>query len=556
MTILLRHILREAVAQAVCKVQERGLVPKVPLPEILIDRPAKEEHGDFATNVALQLAPIVRKPPLVIANGIVQALETTEFVSDTRVAPPGFINFHLDPHWVAHHVAHVLECGETYGDIELGNGQKVQVEYVSANPTGPLHVGHGRGGALGDAIANLLSTTGHDVTREYYINDAGSRMVAFYQSLYARYMQALGHSYPIPEEGYYGQYLVDLGRQLASEFGDKFARMPAEEAIEAVGRLGVERMIDSARRDLEEMNIRFDVWFSEEDLYRRSLLSKTLEMLRDRGLIQEREGALWFLSTKLGDDRDKVLIRSNGAPTYFASDIAYHFEKFALRGFQRVIDIWGADHLGHVPFIRAALRGLGLDPDNLTVVICQLVTLKRAGEVIRMSKRTGDIITLREVLDEVGPDACRYNFVSRSADAQMDFDLELAKQQSNENPVYYIQYAHARLSSVLRHAADRGIDWSSADLTFLSKPPDLPLAKLLLRFPEVVEDATLQLSPHRLAHFALDLAGQFHSYYNAHRIVDDSQPSLTKARLQLAEALRTVLAKTLKLLGMRAPETM
>ncbi len=556
MTVLLRAQLVETIAASLRNAQAGGFLPGGPLPQVFVDRPAREEHGDFATNIALQLAPTARRPPLQIANAVVQALKKPEFVSEVRVAPPGFINFVLEPRWVAEHVAYILQCGESYGELDLGRGQKVQVEFVSANPTGPLHVGHGRGGALGDAIANILEAVGFHVTREYYINDAGSRMLAFYQSLYARYLQALGHDCPLPEEGYFGQYLADLGRELALEFGDRFLKMDPEEAVQAIGRLGVARMVEAARRDLEAVNIRFDMWFSEEDLHQRSLVAKTLDLLRSKGLIEEREGAVWFQSTKLGDDRDKVLIRSNGAPTYFASDIAYHYDKFALRSFDRVIDVWGADHLGHVPFIKAALRALGIDPERLTVVICQLVTLKRGGEIIRMSKRTGDIITLREVIDEVGPDACRYNFVSRSADAQMEFDLELAKLQSNENPVYYIQYAHARLASVLRHADERGVDPTGADLSLLANPPDLPLAKLLLRFPEAVEDAAAQLSPHRLAHYALDLAGHFHSYYNANRIVDEAQPALTKARLQLAKAVKLVLGKTLKLLGMTAPEAM
>jgi arginyl-tRNA synthetase len=556
MTLLLRTLLKETISNSLRRAQEGGLLPQGPLPQVFVDRPSREEHGDYATNLALQLAPLARRPPLQVATAIVQTLERPEFVAEVRVAPPGFINFSLDPLWLAEHVGYILRCGEGYGNLDIGSGRKVQVEYVSANPTGPLHVGHGRGGALGDTIANVLQTAGYQVTREYYINDAGSRMIAFYQSLYSRYLQALGRDRPLPEEGYYGEYLVELGRELAEEFGERFANMPEDEAVTAIGRLGVARMVEAARRDLEAMNISFDVWFSEEDLYRRSLLTKTLEMLRNKGLVEERDGAVWFLSTRLGDDRDKVLIRSTGAPTYFASDIAYHYDKVAIRGFDQVIDVWGADHLGHVPFMKAAFRALGLDPDRLTVVICQLVTLKRGGEVVRMSKRTGDIITLREVVDEVGADACRYNFVSRSADAQMDFDLELAKLESNENPVYYIQYAHARLASVLRHAAQRGIEFTQADLSPLAKPPDLPLAKLLARFPEVVEDAALQLSPHKLAHYALELAGLFHSYYNAHRIVDEGQPALTRARLQLAQALKLVLGKTLDLLGMTAPESM
>ena len=452
----------------------------------------------------------------------------------------------------------ILAAGERYGNINLGKGKKIQVEYVSANPTGPLTMGSGRNAVLGDTLANVLSAAGYDVQREYYVNDAGTQMRLFNETLYARHAQALGRDEPIPEDGYRGQYMVEMGERAAREFGTRFLEMDREEAINALGKTGLGWILAWIREDLEALSIRHDRWFSERSLYESGLFERVLALLRERGVVAEWEGAVWFTSSELGEDKDNVIIRSDGEPGYFASDIAYHYDKFVVRGFDRVIDVWGADHQGHVPRMKAMMKALGLDPDRLTLILYQLVTLKRGGEVVRLSKRTGDIITLREVADEVGADAVRFFLLQRSADAQMDFDLELAKAESEENPVYYVQYAHARIASILRYAAERGVEPTGGDVSLLTHPAELALIRRMLLLPELVELAATTLSPHHLTYYAQDLASAFHSFYKQCRVVssDPADGKLNKARLELAMAARLVLARTLGLMGVSAPERM
>lgn len=541
------------VREAAQRAQDKGDLPGIALPDVSLEHPQNPAFGDYASSLPLKLARAARTSPMVIAQRIVDNLAPADYIAKVEVAAPGFINFTLSDQWVAQQVDTIVKAGPRYGNVDIGNGLKAQVEFGSANPTGPLTAATGRGGALGDALANILAAAGYQVEREYYVNDAGSRMEAFYQTIYARYAQQFGLPAEVPADGYHGAYMVDLAKEMVAEYGDRFLKVPEAEAAATLGRMALDRMVESARSDLKAMGIEYDVWFSEQSLFERNLVEQTLYSLQERGYIDRREGAIWFSSAALGEDKDNVLIRSNGIPTYFATDIAYHYDKLVLRGFDWVIDIWGADHQGHVPRMKAAVAALGIPPERLTLVIHQMITLRRGDEVVRMSKRTGDIVTLREVLEEVGADAARFFFLSRSAESHMDFDLELAKQQSAENPVYYVQYAHARIASILKYAGD--IDTGDADLTLLKTEPELALIKKMLWLPELVENAARKLEPHHLPYYAQDLAAIFHSFYNHCRVVSEDV-ALTKARLRLVQAAKITLANTLGLMGVTAPEQM
>ena len=476
-------------------------------------------------------------------------------VDKVWAAPPGFINFTLRGDWLSTEVKSILAAGESYGDLELGEGTNVQLEFVSVNPTGPLHVGHGRGAVLGSTLANVLTTAGYAVQREYYVNDVGTQITNFGRSLYARYLQCLGKEAAMPPDGYHGNYLIDLAKEIVQEQSDTFLSLPENEAVSQLGDVGVTKMLQTIKRDLELLDVVFDNWFSEQSLYQDRQYSKAMELLQGGGYVVEKANATWFESSSLGEDKDNVLIRGDGSPTYFASDVAYHYNKFLERKFNQVIDIWGADHQGHVPRMKAVLKALGCDPKQLKVIICQLVTLRRGEQIVKVSKRSGDIITLREVIEEVGPDPCRFIFLSRSADSQMDFDMELAKKQSADNPVYYVQYAHARIASILRLAEQREIDYNQGDVSLLTTEPELTLIRRLILLPEVVERVAVTLEPHHLPYYAQDVATVFHSFYKQCRVVSDDE-ALTKARLKLVEASQIVLAKVLRLMGMSAPEKM
>ncbi|CAI8030907.1 Arginine--tRNA ligase [Geodia barretti] len=432
------------------------------------------------------------------------------------------------------------------------------VEFVSVNPTGPVHVGHTRGAVLGSALANSLDAAGYSVTREYYVNDAGTQMEAFYRSVYARYREALGQEADFPANGYAGEYIGDLGREIAESEGSRFLEMDEAQAVKEIGDIGREKMVSLIRADLEEIGVTFDNWFSERSLYGNKEYEQAMDLLRDKNYLSERDNALWFNSTMLGDDKDNVVVRSSGEPTYFASDIAYHYNKFVKREFHQVIDIWGADHQGHVPRMKAAVEALGIEPDGLTVLISQMVTLKRGNEVVRASKRTGDFVTLRELAEEVGSDACRYFFLARSPSTQMEFDLELAKKESSENPVYYIQYAHARNFSILNLARSRNIDWSQGDVSLLTDPNELTLIRTMIRLPELVEQIARSLEPHHLPHYAMELATAFHWFYENCRVISANAEDndITLARLKLVESAQIVFRRTLEIMGMNAPERM
>jgi len=552
---MIKQKLIELLRGAASEAQRSGKLPSVTLPDIVIERPQNPEHGDYASSLPLKLARATGLSPLAIASDVVGLIVPSPEIDSITVAPPGFINFTLKSDWLASQVDSILVTGDSYSNIDVGQGSRVQLEFVSVNPTGPLHVGHGRGAILGSTLANILTDAGYKVEKEYYINDAGSQIDAFYRSLYARYQQCLGIDTEMPSNGYFGGYMVDLAKEIIAEEGSKFGSLPQEEAISQLGQIGLEKVIKQIRSDLELLGVSFDVWFSERSLFDEGQYERVMSILRQGGYIGEKEGATWFVSTALGEDKDNVVVRSDGSPTYFAADIAYHYNKFLERKFDKVINIWGADHQGHISRMKAVVGALGINPERLEVIISQMVSLRRGEELVRISKRSGDIITLRELVEEVGTDACRFFFLSRSADSQMDFDLELAKKESPDNPVYYVQYAHARIASILRLAQERGIDYGDGDVSLLTAEPELTLIRKMLLLPEMVEMAARTLESHHLTYYAQDLATVFHSFYKQCRVVSKNE-ALTKARLKLVEAAKIVLAKTLHLMGMTAPERM
>ena len=529
------------------------------LPEIAFEKPKREGQGDLSTNCAMQLSRVFGEKPRDLADAVVAKISSDPYLEKVEIAGPGFINFFLSARWMGEVLAEILEQGPRYGSSHIGGGKKVQVEFVSANPTGPLHVGHGRGAAVGDIIANILGFTGWHVQREYYINDAGLQMDILGRSTQARYFELTGtpEKAPFPEDGYKGTYIYDIAGAVREKEGDRFTALSPEESLPFFKTFAADSILDTIRKDLADFGVRFDVWFSEKSLYERDLVPSAMETLKDRGFAFEHEGALWFKSTDFTDEKDRVLIRSNGVPTYFASDITYHKEKFD-RGFDRVIDIWGADHHGYVPRMKAGVEALGRNPEDLDVLLIQFVNLLRNGQQIPMSTRSGQFVTLRDVLDEVGVDATRFFFVMRRNDSHLDFDLELAKQASSDNPVYYVQYAHARICSVLREAESRGISVPASgniDGGIFRSDEEKKLLSRLGDLPKEVEKASGELAPHVLVNYVSDLAGDFHSFYNAHRVLGEEEPVM-KARLLLVKAAGNVIASVLGLLGVTAPERM
>ena len=552
---MLKQELARCLQQAVLKAQQEGALASATLPEVLIEHPQNPEHGDFASGLPLKLARAMKMSPMAIAEKVSEHIVPPPQIDKIWIAAPGFINFTLREDWMSTEVESILAAGESYGSIELGQGKRVQLEFVSVNPTGPLHVGHGRGAVLGSTLANVLTVSGYAVEKEFYINDMGNQIDNFGHSLYARYRQCLDKEAAMPPDGYHGNYVIDLAKEIIQEQGDRFLLLPESEAASQLTKVGIARMLQRIKQDLELLNVVFDTWFSERSLYQGGQYNKAMELLQGGAYIAKKENATWFESSSLGEDKDNVLVRSDGSPTYFASDIAYHYNKFLERKFDWVIDIWGADHQGHVPRMKAVLKALGCDPEQLEVIIYQLVTLRRGEEIVKVSKRSGDIITLQEVIDEVGSDACRFLFLSRSADSQMDFDIELAKRQSADNPVYYVQYAHARIASILQFAKQREIDCSQGDVSLLTTEPELTLIRRLILLPEIVEQVAVTLEPHHLPYYAQDLATVFHSFYKQCRVVSKDE-ALTKARLKLVKATQIALAKVLRLMGMAAPEKM
>ena len=555
---LVKETIQNMVATAIEQARQEGILQLETTPNILVERPGNPAHGDFATSLPLRLARATRVNPLKLAEMLVQRIPGAAEVERVESAPPGFVNFYLRVPWVQQQVEAIREAGDGYGRVDVGRQRRVMVEFVSVNPTGPVHVGHARGAVLGSTLASTLEAAGYQVTREYYINDAGNQMEAFYRSVYARYLQALGKPAEMPANAYLGEYVGDLAREIVVAEGTRFLGMEEEQATRQIGDLAREKMVAVIRDDLQQIGVTFENWFSERSLFQSQEYDQVMDLLRSRNYLSERENALWFNSSQLGDDKDNVVVRSTGEPTYFASDIAYHYNKFVKRGYDQVIDIWGADHQGHVPRMKAAASALGIDPDALTILISQLVTLKRGSETFRASKRTGEFVTLRELVDEVGVDACRYFFLARAPSTQMEFDLELAKKESSENPVYYIQYAHARNAGILNLARERGIDWSQGDVNLLTDPNELNLIRAMIRLPELVEQMARSLEPHHLPHYAMELATAFHWFYENCRVVsaDPADNEITLARLKLVESAQIVLRRSLELMGMTAPERM
>ncbi len=553
---MIRDELKALVTQALEAAQAAGDLPEFVVPEVTLEHPARAEHGDFSANLPLRIQGLARMKAVEVAEALRRHVPAHPAVSDVRVAPPGFLNLYLAPEWAAAQAAVIAAAGESYATSDVGAGQKLQLEYVSANPTGPCHVGNGRGAAIGSTLARVLAASGYEVEQEYYVNDAGTQVAIFGRTLYARYQQLFGRDVSVPENGYPGEYVVDVARQLKDEFGDRFLRPEGEEPDADLGELGIQRMVAQIREDLALVGVEYDTWFSERSLQvEGGPYDRVLALLRERGYVVEREGAVWFASSQLGESKDNVLIRSDGVPTYFASDIAYHYDKFIERGFDRVINIWGADHQGHVSRVKAAVTAVGGDAEKLDVLLYQLVTLKRGGEVVPLSKRAGEIVTLREVVEEVGVDATRYFFLLTSANAAMDFDLELAKKQSDENPVYYVQYAHARIASILAKAAEEGVSSEGADPSLLTHEAEQTLLRKLLLLPEVVETVRDHLEPHHLTHYTQELAQAFHVFYTQCRVITEDE-ALTRARLLLLEATRVVLQRALGFMGVSAPERM
>jgi arginyl-tRNA synthetase len=551
--------LASLVSEALESAQTSGSLPAAGDVEIKIERPKMPEHGDFSTSLPLALARSMRMAPLQIAEAISAEIPEHHMVGSVTFAAPGFVNFTLSTKWLQLQVDVIREAGEKFGSVESGAGQSIQVEFVSVNPTGPLHVGHARGAVIGSSLANVLDAAGYDVQREYYVNDAGNQMRVFYDTLYSRYMQAAGHDVPLPEQSYPGEFLEELASDLLKDLGDGAVSKDKADAIADLAPESLKRTLANIKHTLELLGVSYDQWFYESQLLSSGRFDEVLKFLEDAELIVERDGAKWFAATKLGLEEDIVVIRSgDGGPTYFGTDIAYHHEKFMERKFDRVVNVWGADHHGHVARMHALLQAFGLNPDRLTIILNQIVNFSNEGESLKFSKRNNVMVTVDELIEEVGADATRFTFLSRAPESHMEFDLGLAKTQSSENPVYYVQYAHARMASILRTATERKITFESADLSLLVHKHELELIRKIIELPAVVERSAERLEPHHLPHFALELARSLQRFYESCRVVSSEEDELpiSQARLQLVEAAKVALSRTLSLMGMSSPDRM
>jgi len=527
------------------------------IPTIILEKPKEKAHGDYATNIAMQLARVAKKAPRQIAEQLVEQLDQKQAsITKVDIAGPGFINFFIDNSYLTGLIPVILTEADQYGRTNTGLGEKVQIEFVSANPTGDLHLGHARGASVGDTTANLLDAAGYQVEREFYINDAGNQINNLALSIEARYMQALGHDFPMPEDGYHGKDILDIAAELVEKYNADFVEKDPVERQAFFREYGLKFELAKLKQDLADFRVNFDNWFSETSLYKEDKIKPALHLLEQKGYTYEDGGATWFRTTDFGDDKDRVLIKNDGTYTYLTPDIAYHKNKLD-RGFKTLINFWGADHHGYIARMKAAIQALGYSKETLEVEIIQMVNLFENGEKVKMSKRTGKAVTLRELMEEVGIDAMRYFFVMRSSDAHLDFDMDLAKSESNENPVYYVQYAHARICTLLKQAEAKGFE---ADLNYLAdhllteKAEDL--LKQLGDFPQVIADAAKDRAPHRMTQYVFDLASMLHSFYNAEKVLDPDEPEKTKARLALMQAVKITIANALKLIGVNAPDQM
>ncbi len=532
------------------------------IPDVEIEIPRDEKMGDFATAAAMKLTKTLKKPPRDIANEIVSKLneQSSELFESIDIAGPGFINFRFHKAFFCNQLKALLEGDESLLRSNIGKGQKIQVEFVSANPTGPLHIGHGRGAAVGNALCNILEAAGYEVEREFYINDAGLQIKLLGQSVYARYQQLLGNEVAFPEDGYKGEYIESIAGLINEKYGNTYLNQTFDECGDPIMEFAYNMMLENIRNDLKDFGVIFDTWQSEKDLHENGMVGNALHTLEDKGLIYEEGGANWFRSTEFGDDKDRVVKKKDGEFTYFASDISYHKNKLD-RGFDEIIDIWGADHHGYIQRIRSVLEAFDLPKDKFRVILIQMVSLLRHGEPVQMSKRAGAFVTLREVIEEVGADITKFIFLTRKADSHLDFDIDVAKEQSSENPVFYVQYAFARISSIFRQAVEKriqGVEGSNvqgADFALLKEDEEIIMIKKLLQYPMVFEGAAIACEPHRITYYLQELAGVFHAYYYKHRVISDDI-QLTLARLSLCTGIKIILEEGLKLLGVSAPEKM
>jgi arginyl-tRNA synthetase len=554
----MKEKIKNIISDAISLAHQNNKLPSAEFPEIQVEAPKIASHGDFSTNIAMVTASIQKMPPRKIAETILKYIEDPNHIlAKTEIAGPGFINFFLKTGaW--HPVLRKIHQEDVdYGASNIGKSKKIQVEFVSSNPTGPLHVGHGRGAAVGDSMANILRCCGYDVQKEYYINDSGRQIETLGKSVYLRYIELLGEKIQFPQECYQGDYIRDYAREIMDREGKTLLDLDDAQSILFCARFAAERIIIEIRKDLFDFGVEFDNWFSEQSLYDTGKVNAVVEEFKDKNMIYEREGALWFKTTNFGDEKDRVVVRKNGQTTYFASDIAYHMDKFA-RGFDRVIDVWGADHHGYIPRVTSAIEASGLSRDRFNVILVQLVNLLREGVPVAMSTRAGEFVTLNEVVKEVGKDAARFIFLTRHYDSPLDFDLELAKKKTNDNPVFYVQYVHARISSILRKGREKGLrefGWDEAAAAILQEHEELHLIKTMDRYPEVVEDSAKYMEPHRITFYLMELASSFHAYYNKHRVLSD-EPLLSKARLCLVLAVQKVIRNGLAMLGVSAPDRM
>jgi arginyl-tRNA synthetase len=554
MKLKIKNLIRSAVKSA----HQNGDLSSGDSLEAEVEEPKADSHGDFSTNIAMVMASAQKMPPRKIAEVIISHIQDREGILEkTEIAGPGFINFFLKiSAW--HPVLQQIHAADTrYGATDIGKGQKFQVEFVSSNPTGPLHVGHGRGAAVGDAVANILAFCGYDVEKEYYINDSGRQILTLGRSVYLRYKEMLGQKVTFPDECYQGDYIGDLAAEIKMEKGDAILNQPQEDALMICARFAAEKILAGIREDLKTFGIEFDRWFSEQSLYDSGRVDQILDNFRNQGIIYEKDGALWFKTSDFGDEKDRVVVKNTGETTYFASDIAYHQDKYD-RGFERVVDVWGADHHGYIPRMKAAVEACGHRRDQFDVILVQLVNLLRGGEPVAMSTRAGKFETLRDVIDDVGRDAARFIFLTRHYESALDFDLEVAKQKSNDNPVYYVQYVHARISSIVRKGRERGtadVSWDDQAVARLEAPEEIDLIKNLARYPDVLAGSARSMEPHRVTYYLMNLASAFHTYYNKHRVLNDD-PQLQCGRLNLVLAVQKVIRNGLTLLGVSAPDKM
>ncbi|MZG30859.1 MAG: arginine--tRNA ligase [Nitrospinae bacterium] len=552
----MKNEIKQIINNALEKARQAGELELATFPEIVVEKPKDEKMGDFSTNVAMTMARSERKSPKVIAESVTRYLENGD-LSQVEVAGPGFINIKMSPEFFLERLRNAVSLGKDFGRSDAGQGTKVLIEFVSANPTGPLHVGHGRGAAVGDSLARILKKAGYNLSTEYYVNDVGNQMNFLGRSTWLRYRELLGETIEFPEDHYRGDYIKEIAREVFEKKGDEFSNMPEEECVPFFRQFAKDNILKGIEKDLTDFRVGFDNWFSEASLYEDKSVEKAIDWLQGKGHIYEKDGAVWLKSSAFNDDKDRVIVKQTGERTYFCSDIAYHQNKIN-RGFKKLINLMGADHHGYVPRMEAVLEAMGYDKKIFKILLVQFVSLLRAGEKVSMSTRSGEFETLADVVSEVGVDAARYFFLMRSSDTHLDFDLELAKKETPDNPVFYIQYAHARICSIFRTAEEKGVVWdrsSNTDLTPLKDEEEFAMIRAILAFPEVVEKSAQALEVHRISHYLLDLVSRFHGYYSRHRVISDDKP-LTLARLFLLDALRITIRNGFELMGISSPEKM